>query len=306
MKKCSTLLSMFITLIIAVVIVVASTTPPTGTLIEAHEGIASSSYLGSYQGFQLKQGQEFYLDNEDPQPVTGVGIFLNSTDYGSPSGEVTITIYENSSGHLPGTLVPGSVQSFVPELGQWNYVSFTSPGITFKTAKENKYWIIVKVPEQTGENDAYKWQRSTSNTYDRGYRKTFNMGGRSAWETQSGDFAFRIYGDPTLLVDTSDKDSAIPKECHLSFNYPNPFNPSTRIRYGIPIGKGYHRVAILIYDVIGNKIKTLVDKIHPPGVFSIVWDGCDNQGEDVSSGVYFYKLTLDGKTVAMKTMLKIQ
>ena len=289
-----------------VMAVLASTTPPSGTVIEEHDSSESSSYLGKYQGFQLKQAQQFYLDDADEQPVTGVGIFLKSTDYGSPSGDVTVAIYENGSGNLPVTLVAGSEQSFTPELGQWNYVSFPMPGITLNSGKSNKYWIVVTVPEQSGDNDAYKWQRSTSNTYDRGYRKTFNIGGSNAWETQTGDFAFRIYGDPNLEVKMLEKSYGLPVQYHLLGNYPNPFNPSTTIRYGISTTGLNHRIAIQIFDVLGHEIVTLVDKTHQSGEYSVVWDGCDSHGMEVSSGVYFYKLDLDGKTMETKRMLKVK
>lgn len=300
LKTSSSLISLI------VMVVLASTTPPSGTVIEEHDSSESSSYLGKYQGFQLKQAQQFYLDDEDEQPVTGVGIFLKSTDYGSPSGDVTVAIHENGSGNLPSTLVAGSEQSFTPELGQWNYISFSMPGVTLNSGKSNKYWIVVTVPEQNGENDAYKWQRSTSNTYDRGYRKTFNIGGSNAWETQTGDFAFRIYGDPNLDVNMLEKGYGLPTQCHLLGNYPNPFNPSTTIRYGISATGLYHRISIHIFDVLGHEITTLVDKTHHPGEYSVVWDGCDSYGMEVSSGVYFYKLDFDGKTIETKRMLKMK
>jgi hypothetical protein len=179
----------------------ASTTPPSGSLIESHESSASSSYIGKYSGNQLKQGQQFYLDDTDSQPVSGIGILLKSTDYGSPTGDITLAIYDNGGGNIPGNLVSGSTRSFTPVLGQWNYITFLPAGIPLNTGSTNKYWIVATVPEQSGDNDAYCWHRSSSNTYGRGYRKTYNLGGSGTWSgSQTGDFAFRIYGDVSLPV----------------------------------------------------------------------------------------------------------
>ncbi|RKY82520.1 hypothetical protein DRQ07_01090 [candidate division KSB1 bacterium] len=184
----------------SIFLVFASTTPPSGSIIENHETSASSSYIGTYSGNLLKQAQQFYLDPEDAQPVTGIGILLKSTDRGSPVGDITLSIYTNASGNVPGDKVSGTEKSFTPELGTWNYISFDQ-GVTLNTGSDNKYWIVAETQNQSGDNDAYCWLRSTSNTYTRGYRKTFNKDGTAQWSgSQTGDFSFRIYGDASLSV----------------------------------------------------------------------------------------------------------
>ena len=185
-------------------ILFAATTPPAGSVIEEHSSGASSSSIGTYNGSQLKQAQQFYLDENDAQPVTGIGILLKSTDRGSPLGDITLAIYSNQSGNIPGTKITGTEKSFAPQLGVWNYVSFDAE-ITLNTGSDNKYWIVASIQNQSGDNDAYGWHRSTSNTYARGYRKTFNKSGSSEWSgSQTGDFSFRVYGDASLAVFFSD------------------------------------------------------------------------------------------------------
>jgi PKD repeat protein len=71
-------------------------------------------------------------------------------------------------------------------------------------------------------------------------------------------------------------------------NYPNPFNPSTTIRYAIPQNE---RVCIKIYNILGEEIRTLINKKQPPGWHFVKWDGKDNQGQLVSNGVYFYRIS---------------
>jgi len=298
----------FSTLILIIVsfCVWAWTTPPTGTVIEEHVSTEASSYCGKYLGYQLKQAQQFYLDDGDVGPVSGLGILLKSEDYGSPVGDMTIALHTNDPGDIPGTVVEGSQFAFTPVLGDWNYVSFPESGIGLDKGSSDKYWIVVTTAEQAGDNDAYCWHRSNSNTYDRGYRKTFNSGGGSVWETQQGDFAFRIYGDPILGVGIPILENITLHTCRLYDNHPNPFNPATTIRYRVSSDGGSFRTAIRIYDILGNEVVTLVDRIQGPGEHAVVWDGRDGGGSDVSSGIYFYRLISGGTVVETKRMVKMK
>lgn len=303
MKRFITTFGLMMIFLIVVVFVLASTEPPSGSVVEEHESTESSSYVGKYQGYQLKQAQQFYLDSEDTQPISGIGILLKSTDYGSPTGDITVAIYDNGQGNIPGQLITGSTKSFSPVLGEWNYISYSGSGITLNTGSSSKYWIVVTVPEQSGDNDAYCWHRSSSNTYDRGYRKTHNIGGSNTWDTQSGDFTFRIYGDLTLDVTLPE---IVPTECHLFSNYPNPFNPFTSIRYRISGKVAGRRASIRVYNLLGNEVVTLANRIHQPGEYVVFWDGCDDRGTEVSSGIYLYRLISEGKTAETKRMVKMK
>jgi hypothetical protein len=86
----------------------------------------------------------------------------------------------------------------------------------------------------------------------------------------------------------------------LGQNYPNPFNPFTTIRY--TVGE-YSRVRIGIYDVGGQLIRTLVDRPRAEGEYTTFWDGRDDRGEPVSSGVYFYRLEAGATTLYKKLVL---
>jgi hypothetical protein len=80
-----------------------------------------------------------------------------------------------------------------------------------------------------------------------------------------------------------------PKAYLLSSNYPNPFNHSTNIRYEIPI-PGW--VKIEIYNILGQKVKTLVDDHKPAGRYMMEWKGVDDRNETISSGIYFYRMSV--------------
>ena len=73
----------------------------------------------------------------------------------------------------------------------------------------------------------------------------------------------------------------------LNQNYPNPFNPETTISYQLPKNS---EVELSIYNIKGQKVKTLVHEVLPAGEHAIIWDGRNSNGNRVSSGIYFYKL----------------
>ena len=79
----------------------------------------------------------------------------------------------------------------------------------------------------------------------------------------------------------------LPTAFSLSQNYPNPFNPITTIEYSLP---EQSQVKLEVFNVLGQKVKTLADIVQPAGRHRIVWDGKDDQGKDVASGIYFYRL----------------
>ncbi len=81
-------------------------------------------------------------------------------------------------------------------------------------------------------------------------------------------------------------------ETGLEATYPNPSNPSTTIRYSLQ-EKGL--VALIIYDVLGRRVRTLVSGEMGSGSHSIVWDGMDDHGKIVASGVYFVRLVARSK-----------
>ena len=83
-------------------------------------------------------------------------------------------------------------------------------------------------------------------------------------------------------------------------NYPNPFNPSTKIEFNMP--KAGH-LSLKIYNVRGELIRTLIDESRGAGADHIMWDGTNDQGSNVSSGVYFYEARTAGEVQVNKMAL---
>jgi len=96
---------------------------------------------------------------------------------------------------------------------------------------------------------------------------------------------------------------ALPKAFALSQNSPNPFNPSTTIAYAVPDGAGAVRVALAVYNLRGQKVVTLVDELKEAGEYKVTWDGINQGGQKVSSGVYFYRMTAGDYSAVRKMVI---
>ncbi len=92
----------------------------------------------------------------------------------------------------------------------------------------------------------------------------------------------------------------LPKTFELSHNYPNPFNPSTKIQYAVP---RQSMVSLVIYNILGQRVRTLVSGEHNAGRFEVTWDGRDDHGLSVGSGVYFYRLESGSLALVQKMLL---
>lgn len=86
-------------------------------------------------------------------------------------------------------------------------------------------------------------------------------------------------------------------------NHPNPFNPSTSIFFSIPDNSN---IELLIYNLKGQKVKTLIEEQMPKGSHSIIWEGDNESGKNVSSGIYYYKLNVNGNTASVKKCLLLK
>jgi hypothetical protein len=95
-------------------------------------------------------------------------------------------------------------------------------------------------------------------------------------------------------------DDVPPCRFELSQNYPNPFNPVTTIEYGVP---SRTHVTIEIFNVLGRKVRTLVNETKQAGSYRAEWNGTDNAGRPVSTGVYLYRCKADKVTQTKKMLL---
>ncbi|NIT55543.1 MAG: T9SS type A sorting domain-containing protein, partial [Aliifodinibius sp.] len=99
------------------------------------------------------------------------------------------------------------------------------------------------------------------------------------------------YGGGTVVKIINRRPNMVVKKYKLFQNYPNPFNPTTTINYQLPIRT---KVELTIYNLLGQQIKTLVDSKQIAGDYKVQWDGSNDAGRQVASGIYVYRLKTEG------------
>ncbi|MFC2094786.1 T9SS type A sorting domain-containing protein [Bacteroidota bacterium] len=117
--------------------------------------------------------------------------------------------------------------------------------------------------------------------------------GNNQWTYNLDEKSWAVFTITTAVGD--DAGSGVPDAFELFPNYPNPFNPSTTIYYALPEAGN---VELIVYDVLGNEVSTLVNEEKPAGINEVEWNA-----SNVPSGVYFYRLSADGFVQTRKMML---
>lgn len=136
----------------------------------------------------------------------------------------------------------------------------------------------------------------------------------SAFVDPGGDFLLLYDGSGTQVaphftgaqkvtftdVDVISDGSLLPKTFALAQNFPNPFNPSTKIGFDVP--KKAH-VTLAIYNVLGQQVRTLINEELDAMSYHVIWEGDDDSGAKVASGMYFYKIIAADFVKSRKMML---
>ncbi|MCK4427194.1 MAG: T9SS type A sorting domain-containing protein, partial [candidate division Zixibacteria bacterium] len=134
----------------------------------------------------------------------------------------------------------------------------------------------------------------------------------SVWmDNRTAGHGFDIYFNTVNFKETAVEDEEeipdLPEKFALYQNYPNPFNPSTKIPFTVfgsqfTVHSPIH-TSLKIYNILGQKVRTLVDEEKLPGIYQAIWDGKDDEGKDVASGIYFYQLTVRDQILTKKMLL---
>lgn len=132
-------------------------------------------------------------------------------------------------------------------------------------------WYLIQIGEECPGNDEILFHLDIAGD-DRSY-----------WED-----TLAIYLYPVGIGDGGG--GSVPLAFALGQNFPNPFNPSTTIEYALPAGPASEPVVVTVYDLRGRIVRKLVDEPQVPGVYRVRWDGRDDAGREVGSGVYLYRI----------------
>jgi hypothetical protein len=204
--------------------------------------------------------------------------------------------------HFAGAFGPGGMSFLHPDSGDGNpggQVDFWADSIEVHyPSGDDMNWVVYQSDEgwtkdntDTGFVDVTVEMTvgQTGGTFDLGYFVTdasLDFGvtygaaySDSSWFSFSTGHTIDIGGATSV----EDDDDLLPTDFGLSQNFPNPFNPSTTIRYAV---KERAQVTLVVYDLLGKQVATLVDEVKSPGSYDVSFSGTD-----LANGVYVYKLT---------------
>ena len=234
-------------------------------------------------------GLMFVAENDLPYRIENLtGIFLSHR----PLGAKWILAMEQGAGHTQVTdyLFLDSFFNNVANLRLPDSMNVFQP-VTLNTLSDSMGWL----------GDQSTWTIGAWDCYD-------GMVDSSSWfPTREVGELWQNFVSEGSIIDTSACDSTtvetdikIPEKFLLHPPYPNPFNPITTIRYDLP---EQTTVNIIIYDMLGRRVKTVVKTNQEAGFKSVIWDGTNNQGNPVSAGVYFYQIQAGDFVLTKKMVL---
>jgi C1A family cysteine protease len=208
--------------------------------------------------------------------------------------DVDVYLYDHFDGSNLTSLMTSELNSSFTEAG-YHSVSLTDPP---QVSAGDDIYAAVKITNATGTypivSDINSGQTAT----------TWMSGTGSSWYdmglNQDDDVAIRIRLVPSLGASVGESDETLPDKFELNQNYPNPFNPSTTITYSLAAAS---RVTITVYNLRGQKVTTLVDRMQPAGDYIVSWNGTDASGNPVASGLYLYRLWTGTGTEVRKMLL---
>lgn len=253
-----------------------------GTFIYDLSNPASPVPIGSitiaayhHSGWTSANGQYLYLNDElSFNPTPDITVW----DISNPASPVQV----GSIGD-PNATVHNSHR-----VGDYLYVSYYNSGL--------KVFDVATDPANPALVDEYDMSAFTGEGYDNGCWGVYPFSPTHkiyATDMDNGLFIF-CFETPVGI------DEATPGKFTLDQNYPNPFNPSTTIMFDLDAPQD---VFLAIYDPVGRRVRTLVDGMRSAGPHSIKWDGTDDAGRQVATGVYFYRMKAAGFTDSKRMVL---
>jgi len=215
------------------------------------------------------RGIGFDVISASPQVMNGFWVGLQHTSLNALTGWVTTGWTTMYSGTYT---VPGTGWQYINFPAQSFYYNGTSNLLVYLCYDNSSYtsYSIVNATPTTGMTWGYHTDNSSGCT----------MTGEGSQPLRPNTCF------SSIICGTENNSNLIPERYSLSQNYPNPFNPVTKIKFAIP-KQGF--VTLKVYDILGREVKTLVNDVKAPGTYSV-----DFNGTELSSGVYFYKIQVNG------------
>ena len=225
--------------------------------------------------------------NEGDFPVDLGGLYLTD-DFSNPAQWQIPSTYPDSTTVQPGHFLllwaDGEVAEGVLHAG-------------FKLNASGEQIALVNItPNGVVFVDSISYDKQTN---DISYGRVRD--GASSWKNFSTPTPG--FSNNLLKIFSQAESLTIPKYFAVYQNYPNPFNPSTTIAFYLPFAS---KVTVDIFDVTGRRVARLLHEEKQAGHYQIEWQGIDDNGRVVTSGVYFYKITAGGSMTSVRKMVLIR
>ena len=214
--------------------------------------------------------------------INGGGSNIWITDQAAKNN-ISFSGSDTWTGQLVFTAAPTNGHTFTVEIGYYD-ISFHTVGSTQTITGDgsaNVFTFSTSKSAFTVSTGKYLALKITNNNVGAGY----NVQTGGAWNYISSPDSSTDY---VLPVELSTFTASVSEKAELLQNSPNPFNPSTSIKFFIPFQSD---VTIKVYDLLGREVTTLINKQMNKGFHIVFWNGKDKYGDTVSSGVYLYRLT---------------
>jgi photosystem II stability/assembly factor-like uncharacterized protein len=271
------------------------------------------SFYDMNTGFILNYHGHIYKTNNSGQNWNHLtymasqlySIFFINSDFGFLAGGND----DDSSGFIYNTVNGGSNWNLVysDTLGMINQLKFVNSNTGFAVG-HNEYWpphiFSARIIKTT--NSGNNWFIDTIFNNIRGLSSLYFTSENTGYAVGSNGTILKTTtgGNPIGISPIAGK---LPDEFFLSQNYPNPFNPTTKIKFSIPPSKAYGLVErdrgmtqLIVYDILGREITTLVNEQLKPGTYEVEWDG-----GNYPSGAYFYKLIVTDASAPLSITKKM-
>lgn len=276
--------------------------------VGANENLSTASVLVNSNALTMTKQGSLFFGNYTITSAGNLTVVANGADSSSNFGTTinrnytvsqlsksasfeNFTLTGNGDGYwVLGKSVTGDVPSNWYALGAPIDVAATGSASGFKA--EFNYGDIEALRARYAE-----FEESKIGIYERIDSEWKYAGG----EGKDGKVAAAFKGSQLAVFYNPDH-KFIPTEFALAQNYPNPFNPSTTIRYDVAVGS---KVVLKVYNMLGQEVATLVNAAKEPGRYEVQWNGKNQFGHQVASGMYLYRLEA-GKAVKSKKMLFIK
>lgn len=178
----------------------------------------------------------------------------------------------------------------------WDYVEIPGITVTLKAVQiiDQNTWVAAgsKTIYRTTDGGA-NWENIENSEIDQSVYALYYDENNTLWACGANSSIFK-YANFTSVEEITNE---VPTTLALSQNYPNPFNPSTMIEFSVPVEC---KVKVEVFNILGEKVKTVYNEFTQPGTYKVKYNGTNNSGSTIPSGIYFYRISTPEKSITRK------